>query len=283
MNEDRELEEIYEVMPWPEDPWSEEGKSRYGEALERFKMLITQEWIRSLISNRDRISLIDICGGTGIGGIALAKTLSESGKHIDLTIADLRKSALKKAIKFGKEIGVDVNVEQLDVLRIHETGKKYDIVLLYGNSTPHFNPWKLVRLLASVSSSISEGGVFIIDEIDKIYMFLIRGYELVLPEVSKERVVISMHSDYDPITGEIKRLEFDLLKNSRAELPLYFWGLAEIMAITWLFFEDIDFIRDEDSKKGQCRGLIVANKPRRKITPNDLIRNPKILISYESR
>ncbi|MEM2487673.1 MAG: hypothetical protein QXR44_03670, partial [Thermoproteota archaeon] len=169
-------------------------------------------------------------------------------------------------------------VEQLDALRIHETGKKYDIGLLYGNSTPHFNPWRLVRLLASVSSSISENGVFIIDEIDKIYMFLIKGYELLLPEASKERVVISMHSDYDPITGEIKRLEFDLLKNSRAELPLYFWGLAEVMAITWLFFEDIDFLGDEDSKRGQCRGLIVAHKPRRRITPNDLACNPKIIM-----
>ncbi|MBO3769764.1 MAG: class I SAM-dependent methyltransferase [Thermoproteota archaeon] len=278
MNEDKKLEEIYEVMPWPEDPWSEEGRSRYEEALERFKRLIAQEWIRSLISNRDCISLVDVCGGTGIGGIALAKAFAESGKRIDLTITDLRKSALKKAIKFGKEVGVDVKVEQLDALKIHETGKKYDIGLLYGNSTPHFNPWRLVRLLASVSSSISENGVFIIDEIDKIYMFLIKGYELLLPEASKERVVISMHSDYDPITGEIKRLEFDLVKKSRAELPLYFWGLAEVMAITWLFFEDIDFLRDEDSKRGQCRGLIVASKPRRKITPSDLIRNPKILI-----
>ncbi|MDW8034014.1 MAG: methyltransferase domain-containing protein [Nitrososphaerota archaeon] len=278
MSKAKELEEIYGTMPWPEDPWSKEGRSRYEEALERFKRLTSQEWISSLISKRSRISILDICGGTGIGGIALAKALSESGKHVDLKITDLRKSALKTAIKFGKEVKVSVKVEQVDALRVHEIGEKYDIGLLYGNSTPHFNPWRLVRLFASVSNSITEDGVFIVDEVDKIYILLIRGYELILPEASKERVVISMHSNYDPISGEIRRLEFDLVRNLRAELPLYFWGLAEVMAIAWLFFKDVDFLKDEDGKRGQCRGLIVAHKPRKRINPDDLTHNPKVLL-----
>jgi len=280
-----ELEKIYRVMPWPEDPWSEGGRSRYEEGLKRFRDFTSQEWVKSLVSKRKRIRIVDICGGTGIGGISLAKALSESGVRVDLTITDLRKSALQTAIKFGREVGLEVKAEQIDALRIHEKGEKYDVGLLYGNSTPHFNPWRLVKLLASVSSSIAEDGVFILDEVDRLYMFLIQGYKFILPdEASKERVVISIHSSYDPIIGEIRRLEFDLAKRIGVELPLYFWGLAEIMSITWLFFKDIAFLSDVDSRKGQCRGLIVAHKPRGKITPDDLAQYPKVILgNKESR
>ena len=100
-------------------------------------------------------------------------------------------------------------------------------------------------------------------------------------EASKKRTVISIHSDYDPITGEIRRLEFDLMKRKRVELPLYFWGLAELMSIAWLFFEDIDFLRDEEGRRGQCRGLILAHGPRRKINPNDFAYLPKALAGCE--
>lgn len=265
-------------MPWPEDPWSKEGRSRYEEGLRRFEKLTSHEWVNSMISKKDCIRIIDACGGTGIGGIALAKALVKYGRSIELTITDLRKTALRKAVKFGKEVGIKVNVEYIDALKIHETDREYDIGLLYGNSAPHFNPWRLIRFLASASSSIIEDGIFILDEVDRIYMFLVQGYRLVLPdEASKERAVISMHSHYDPITGEIRRLELDLVKRKSAELPLYFWGLAELMSIAWLFFEDIDFLRDEDSKGGQCRGLILAHKPRKRITPSDLIRHPRVL------
>lgn len=282
MSKDRELEDIYRVIPWPEDPWSEEGRSRYEEGLKRFKKLVSHEWISSLASTRNCIRVLDVCGGTGIGGIALAKALMESGKSVELTITDLRKSALRTAIRFSREVGVKIRVRQVDALKIHETGEKYDIGLLYGNSAPHFNPWMMVRFIASVSDSITEEGVLILDEVDRIYMFLVQGYRFVLPdEASKERAVISMHSDYDPITGEIRRLEFDLIKRKRAELSLYFWGLAELMSITWLFFEDIDFLRDEEGRKGQCRGLVLAYRPRRRINPNDFTRLPKALAVCE--
>jgi SAM-dependent methyltransferase len=282
LSKDRELEDIYKVVPWPEDPWSEEGRSRYEDGLKRFKKLVSHEWIGSLASKRNCIRILDVCGGTGIGGIALAKALMESGKNVELTITDLRKSALRTAVKFGKEIGIKVMVRQVDALKIHEMGEKYDIVILYGNSAPHFNPWRMVRLIASVSDSVNEDGVFILEEVDRIYMLLVQGYRLVLPdEASKKRTVISIHSDYDPITGEIRRLEFDLMKRKRVELPLYFWGLAELMSIAWLFFEDIDFLRDEKGRRGQCRGLILAHGPRRKINPNDFAYLPKALAGCE--
>ena len=274
----KELEDIYGVIPWPEDPWSEEGRTRFEKALKRFDKLTSHEWIGSIVSSRNHVRILDVCGGTGIGGIALAKTLTESGRIVELTITDLRRTALQKALAFSKELGIKTRIEQIDALKIHETGEKYDIGLLYGCSTPHFNPWRIVKFLASVSSAITDDGVFVLDEVDRIYMFLVQGYWLLLPdEASKDRVVISMHSSYDPVRGEIKRLEFDLVKRRKVELPLYFWGLAELMSIAWLFFEDIDFLRDEDSMRGQCTGLIVAHKPRRRITPSELANHPRIL------
>jgi len=47
------------------------------------------------------------------------------------------------------------------------------------------------------------------------------------------------------------------------------------MALTWIFFKDIDFVNVPEGNIAQ--GFIMARKPRRKISPDILSKTPKIL------
>ncbi|MGC8949316.1 MAG: methyltransferase domain-containing protein [Thermoprotei archaeon] len=272
----KELEKFYEIFLWPENIHSEDGAERYINALTRFKNLVTHSWITSLLSSKDHLRVIDICGGTGIGGIAFAKVLKELGKNVELTIVDLRESALRKAEEFGKlELGFKPITLKAAVLKLHELNKTFDLCLMYGLSAPHFNPFQMCELLVSVSEILTNDGIFIMDEADRTYsIFFMRGYQHVLPEISKEKVVISLHKSYNNITGTFKRLIIDLLNKNAIEMDMYFWNLAELMAMAWLLFNDIDFMKD---KERPYAGFIIIHKPRKNINANDLINMPTIL------
>jgi hypothetical protein len=195
---------------------------------------------------------------------------------VELTCLDLREDALKKAEEFSKlELGFNALTLKMDILKLYELNKTYDVCLMYGLSAPHFNPFQMCILLASVSKILTDDGILILDEADRIYgIFFLRGYQLVLPEISEEKIVISLHKSYDWITGTFKRLIVSLLSKDVAEIDLYFWNLAELMAMAWLIFNDVDFISEE---RRPYEGFIIAHKPRRNINVNDLTNPPTVL------
>jgi hypothetical protein len=71
------LKKIYTLFRWPED-LSKEGKERYERALEEFGKIISHRWIEEVL-RRGKVRIVDICSGTGVGGIALAKRVVELG------------------------------------------------------------------------------------------------------------------------------------------------------------------------------------------------------------
>ncbi len=152
------LSRLYSIWPWPADPWSEEGRARYEEAIKKFRSLLEHEWLSRLVGDRRTVRVLDVCGGTGIGGVALGKALSSRGLGVELTVVDLRREALEVAERFGTEELGSVRVEIADATRLWELGLKADLALIYGFSTPHFNPWDMVRLLSSVADSLSDDG-----------------------------------------------------------------------------------------------------------------------------
>lgn len=67
-----ELSEFYKTYIWPDDPLSEQGK-QYLERAEKFiEKVIEHSWIKEIISKKKNIKILEICGGAGIGGIALS-------------------------------------------------------------------------------------------------------------------------------------------------------------------------------------------------------------------
>ncbi len=278
MSESQEnIEKLYKLGLWPQDPESPSIKERYFKAIDDFRRLIEHEWLQEILKRKNSIRILEICSGSGVGGIALAKVLKESGKNIELTLSDVREEALKIGEKWGSsELGERVTIVNINALLIHKLKLKRDIVLMYGFSSPHFYPWEYIRLLASISEVLEEDGILIIEECDRTYsIFYKAGYKDLLVERVSEKAVISIHSSYDPIKGAFERAYLNLLEPTEpVKISTYFWNIAELMTLVWLFFQDVDFFSYDDKK---TRGLIIGYKPRYKIRPIDLDYEPKVL------
>ena len=271
----RKLEGIYSMFLWIEDLDTEEGKERFKETIKVFEEVSKHAWVSDLIKSKKKVTLLDICGGTGIGGIAFTKVLEGKGVTVELLVNDLRRKALEKAILFSRKIlGREIKTVYADASKIHENIRDIDIALLHGLSTPHFNPWNMVRLVSSVARILKPDGLFLVEETDRIYnIFYLTGYKEVLPEkVGKDRVVFTLHSGYATKTGMFKRVVIDLITRETTEMETYFWSIAELAAIMWIFFGDVDFI----PIRGDKNGFIIARKPRN-IDPQKYAKNPTML------
>jgi len=78
--EDARLSLFYRLYPWVEDPYTPEGRSRYEAALRLFRELVRHRWLEEL-SAKGELKVLDLCGGVGIGGVALAKALREGPRE----------------------------------------------------------------------------------------------------------------------------------------------------------------------------------------------------------
>ena len=271
------MERLYRIYPWPEDPYTDTGLRRFEESVNVFKSIVMHEWFKDLIKGKSKLNIIDLCGGTGIGGIALSKVIVNNLKlDVELTIVDLRKSALDVAEKFAKDIlGRKIKVLVHDVREEFNVESYYDIALLWGFTTPHFSPWDFIKVLANTAKILKHDSLFMYDEIDRVYtIFYLTGYKEVLPEASNDKLVLTLHKGREFKTGYMIRLAVDLLAKDYVEMKTYFWDLASSAALTWFFFEDVDFIPINRPYKG----IIMARKPRKNVDLSKFARSkPKLL------
>jgi len=259
--EGSELDSLYSLLPWYGDPYTPQGRERYERALKEFSELKAHPFIEEL---PEEPRILDVLSGEGIGGVALSKSL---GRRVRLYLMDLRERALEVARRFSREeLGDEAEVLVHDAIRVHEVLRDLDLVLMYGLSTPHFDPWRAILLLASISESLKDDGVFLVEETDRRYwVFYMTGYKDVMSEFRGDEPTLSMHKGYDFRRGTFKRVHFSLLRGEMAEFEVYFWGVAEFMSLMWLFFEEVD-MRPVDYK----RFILLARHPRRRIRPADL-------------
>jgi len=258
----RDMERVYSLIAWKEDLESEDGKERFNESYRLFKSLFSHKWIRDLLRDKHEINLIDVCSGTGVGGIAFSKVLLDEGYKVNLTLNDIRSSALYKGKRYAKKfLNIDVKLVDEDSRRLYKLSNKYNIVLIYGLSTPHFNPFQLISLVSSISQILYEDGILIVEEYDRVYsVYLTRRYEYLVPEdVSENRVVFSIHKDYDPVKGIFRRLYIDILSREKIFLDLRFWDLSSVACILWVFFKDVDFY---SFSKRKVHGFLLGRFPR---------------------
>ena len=271
------LERIYEVLHWPEDLGSPRGRERFEGAYRVFKEVVRHDWLKELVEGRTCVRVLDVCGGTGVGGLALAKALKELGVEVALTVNDLRSSALEKARRYGKELlGLEVETLLANALVLHEVGVRADMALLYGFSTPHFSPYDMVKLVSSLAKVLEPRGVLLIEEADRTRtLLLMNNYRHVLTEyVGEGKVVMTLHAGYDPLKGVIKRVAIELPTMKVVEMDVRFWDIASTASILWIFFSDVDFI----STDGAGRGVLIAKEPRG-VDPKGFSEYPRVLRS----
>ncbi|RLE37411.1 hypothetical protein DRJ17_06670 [Candidatus Woesearchaeota archaeon] len=95
------------------------------------------------------------------------------------------------------------------------------------------------------------------------------GYKNLVVECAEEDcVMLSLDAGYDFVKGVTKRLYIDLLRGKRLIADVCHWGLAEIAALMWLFFRDVDFVKIEGK-----RYFILTRGPRRRITVEEFERS----------
>ena len=275
-NLDQKLKELYAEIPWPSDPESEEGKKYFERSIKSMETLVDHSWITELSGLR-KIKVLEICGGAGFGSIALGKVLKGRNIDTEILITDLRSDSLENARNWGKKLGLNVETKVLDAREVYKIEDRFDIALMFGLSTPHFNPWDMVKILSSVSSVLNPDGILAIEESDRRYrIFLNNSYKWVLGEGDENKLVLSIHSGYDIVKGVVKRTYVSLNFASKPlTMEMYMWGLAELGALTWTFFEDVDLI----PLKREARFFVIAHNPRKK--PMDPSETPTILKNKE--
>jgi predicted O-methyltransferase YrrM len=268
------LDIVYNIIGWKDDPYTPEGYKRYLTAVERFRKLISHPWFSKLLEKRS-LTIVDVGAGKGIGGVALARVLQESGIKPRVYMIDVREEALKIASKFASENSIEAETYVVDAKEVHKVGiENVDLVLMYGGMLAHFNEWDLVKLFSSTTSIINDEGILILEELDRDHMLYTHGYkELSVERRDEDSVTISVHKRYDPITGSYYRLFIDLLKRKVVEASINFRSIAQIASLLWIFMHDIDIVYTGEN----LTYYILGTKPRRKINIGDLTNVPEVL------
>jgi len=268
------LEHLYYVLGWPEDPETEEGQRRYRYYLHAFSRLLDHEWLRALLGLR-KVEAVELCAGTGLGSAALAAALREKGLECCVLLVDLRESALQRGVCWLQQQGIAARALVADVRRLHTLGRRFDIALMVGYSAVHFDPWEMVRLLASVSAVLKPSGVLVVEEVDRRGAVIVRDrYRRVLLDQLPRDLVVTVHRFYEPRRGVVTRTALRLLDPSiRIEHDVFLWGIAELAALTWCFFHDIDLVKLDQPH----HFLLLAKAPRGSLGPEDFASMPVAL------
>ena len=265
------MSRLYEVFPWSED--RDTVSRRVEEGVSKFRCLLGHEWASHLLSRR-RVSIVDAMGGVGVGGIALALALRSEGVESSLTVVDVRRNALERAVEYARSyLGVEASVVEASVEELASHVEcPADVILVYGYSTPHLDPYQLARAAANMAYCISDRGLVVVEEHDRIYEILYSvGYKEVLAEeASEDKLVVSYHSGYDAARGMFKRLLVDHYTGEKAIAYVRLWDLAGVAAMLWAFFREIDF----HPLGRHIKGFILARSPRR-VDPQEYSEYPK--------
>ncbi len=258
------LKDFYNIFPWEDDPESSYVRDYYEFSKKLMDKVLSEVNIDRF--KKRKLKILEICSGSGFGGVALSKRLIDKGIRVHLLMTDLREDALERGVRFAEREGVEAEYRAINALSIEKIKDKFDMLLLWGLSSPHFSPQEIVKLFASVSLLLKKDGIFIMNESDRRgSIFLKTGYKLALGEERGEKFVMSFHTGYDPYRGTFKR-RYVSLNGSTAEEELYLWGIAELSTFLTLFFKEVKII----PVQGTYLYLIISRKPIKKILPEDI-------------
>lgn len=254
------LEELYRYLRWRMDPEDERAQIRFRRIVEVFEKLKKE----NLLPNEPRV--LDLCTGTGIAGVAMAKATGAKA----ITVLDAREEDLKKVKKWIEIAGLDLEPKIVvgDAREVSKLVGEHDIALLWGLTMPHFDAFDAVKLFANVALTLSKDGIFLLEESDRVYgIFYQIGYKDILIETkTEEYTLMSVHEGYDPIRGVFKRTYYKLPgfeKVSEQEHRL--WDLASQLAIGSVFFKQHRLISKMEHGINGVSNLIYLKGPRRKI------------------
>ncbi len=249
------------------DPLTPEGRSRISflssVLLNILKEEVAREW-----EGKERVEVLDVCCGKGIGAAAAVEAIRQLGFEPRVTIVDSRREAVEFAESFLKnELGVEVSPYVMSAEEVVSLRKAFDLAIMAGFSSIHFDPWRMVKLIASISASLARHGVFILEEVDRLYRYLTKGVkEISIARVTRGKILLAIHEpgDYDPIRSLIKFTILDAVTGDSEELYLHPWSVGELAALLWIFFRDIKIVNEDGIS------YILGKGPREEIKAIDI-------------
>lgn len=205
-------------------------------ARERFRSLV--RFFRG-IEPPESPRVLDLCSGTGIVGAAASKAM---GARL-LTVLDIRADDPKRVNEWLEMAGIRPEVRVIigDVRDVGELAGEHDVALLFGNTMIHFDPFDAVRIFAGVALSLSDDGVFLIEDTDRVYGILYRtGYKEFFVEYRGEDYsVASVHEGYDVRRGTFRRTYYRLPGFEKVgTFDFHHWDLATQLAVGRIFFRE---------------------------------------------
>jgi predicted RNA methylase len=264
------------------------AERRFETAINVFTFLLKKHAFLKHLARKDKLRIIDVAAGTGIAGAALAYVAASQNKLVELIVTDARSSDLPLVHGWLKKSqGVYVKTIVSDATNLYESLKDYgnyfDVAILWGLSSPHFDPWKMARIYASVSYLLSDKGTMVLEEVDRVLnIFYKVGYKDFLPQVTQEggKTIVSVHLGYNIISGTFQRAYY-ILPGFRevSKLSVRLWDIAGISALGWMFFRDVDIVGPDNHKVQGGNYVILLTSPRRSIEPYDLSEEPSMLKS----
>ncbi|HII60307.1 class I SAM-dependent methyltransferase [Pyrococcus horikoshii] len=261
------LEELYKYLYWRMDPSDERAIKRFQQIIEVFKKFRDS----GLVPTEAKI--LDICAGTGIAGVAMAKVT----KAKTLTLLDARESDLKKSKDWVKIAGLELKPKLVvgDARNVAELVDEHDVAILWGLTMPHFDAFDAVKLFAGVASILSEDGVFLLEESDRVYSIFYRtGYKDILVETKTDTyTLISIHDGYDPIRGVFKRTYYKLPGFEKiTEQAHRLWDIASQLSLGSVFFKEYKAITPSEHGVIGVSTVLYFRKPRKKVADEILRR-----------
>ncbi len=231
-----------------------------------------------------KLKILDVASATGLGGVALCRSLllTKNGMRLTLHVNDIRSSELALVEEWMRDAGISssaVNHHAVigDAKELHQLieneRQSIDIALFWGFSAVHFDPWQLSQLYASVATLLTDDGVFIVEEIDRLSGFFESGYKdfLVEGQLNDETQVISLSNGFDILRGMYKRT-FYLLPGFRRVGDFEFrpWDLSAVAAMGYLFFSEVDMVFRKKHGISGAAPIILFKSPRRRLLPEDI-------------
>ncbi len=249
------LEELYRYINWRMDPRDDRARERFDGIGKFFESL---RWL----PRNGRV--LDLCAGTGIAGVALSKATDAKL----LTVLDARKDDLELAREWLKIAGInpELRTVQGDAREAAKLVGEHDVAVLWGHTMPHFDPFDAVRLFANVALVLSDNGVFMIEDMDRVYWILYRaGYREFLVEGRRENYTIaSMHEGYSFERGTFKRGYYVLPGFKKISgIDVHYWDIATQLAIGSVFFEEYGVIRREEHGRNWVGDVLYFMRPRK--------------------
>jgi len=260
-----DLEVLYTLLKWPSSPGSPEALERFKRITEFAFQALSDPDIRGLLGGKSEIAVLDVMAASGIAGVAFAKAASSLGYRVKLAVLDVRGSELRLAPEWLRVAGLEgvaeLELVEGDATRLPEVlgGRVYDLVVCWGSSLPHLDVYDLILLLAGIREIQRENGVLVVEQFDLLPRILVGN---AFEKVRVEGDLLTVFKEYDAWRGVQRRLVYKLPSlEYLGVVESRLWDVAQIAALTWLFYVNIKTYDFQDLKR--TSKVIIAYPPRR--------------------